>query len=835
MKIRIFSWVSALLLLCLAVPTLHAQTIPASERAVLVAIYQQTGGQSWTNSQNWLGAAGTECTWYGVVCSTSNVQQLSLNNNGLTGTLPDLSALTQLQVLSIGTNQLTGNLPSLSGLTQLTSFFANYNKFTGPIPSLNGLSNLQYLIVSGNQLTGSIPPLTGLTHLQYVEANDDQLTGSLPALTGLSNLRTFRAAFNQLSGPIPSLTGLSSLVEIDVSANQLSGGIPSLAGLTNLQYFLAPSNKLSGAIPSLSGLSSLFEIEVSTNRLTGPLPSLAGLPAISLFDVSYNQLSGSIPSFGGVSTTLTYYFVGNNQLTGVIPSLTGLSSLKYFGAVSNQLTGPIPSLSGLTNLYSLGLDSNQLTGAIPPLTGLTSLTLFAVSNNRLSGTLPSLAGLDQLRNFYVGNNGFTGDPPTAPAGLTAHGSSLCNSALNKVTDAAWDAAAGYGGSPWYNGCTAAASTLTISSADTPAATGTHTTLTAQTGPSGSTGTVTITDDKSNTICYILLDGTGHGSCDVILPSGTTKLIAGYSGSSSLASASAQLNKTIPVTVSGNLNQFGWTGAWYNPATSGQGILFQVYPDVGGTGNGLIGGGWFTYDVNSGGEDRKRWYTLTGPVSSSSSTATLDIISPTGGNFNAAPVINSGNSSNYVGHATLNFTDCTHGYLSYSFTDGSGRVGNIPLSRLDSNVTCDPTKGAGNGTAAGTFLLSGGWYTPSTSGQGLLFDINPLTNVTFAGWYTYAPNGQTTNGGASQRWYTLQIGSANVGVTPLNNIGIYSTQGGVFDAPSTVTTPQVGTASIAFNSCSSMVLNYNFTAGTNAGLSGSINLVRVGPAPTGCSL
>ena len=291
-----------------------------------------------------------------------------------------------------------------------------------------------------------------------------------------------------------------------------------------------------------------------------------------------------------------------------------------------------------------------------------------------------------------------------------------------------------------------------------------------------------------------------------LPSGsTTNLGGGYSGNTNIAPASATIPKTTPITVSGNLDQHGWTGTWYNPATSGQGIVFEIYPDVVGVGTGLIGGGWFTFDTSSGGEDKKRWYTLTGPASSSSTTTTLDIISPTGGNFNTTPIINSGNGQTWVGHATLNFTDCTNGNLSYSFTDGSGRAGNIPLKRLDNNVNCDPT------------------------------DINPVQNITVAAWYTFAPNGQSVGGGASQRWYTLQIPSANVGASTLSNISIYSAQGGMFDVPGGVTTPQVGSASVAFNNCNSMVLNYNFTAGTNTGQSGTINLQRVGPTPAGCSL
>lgn len=885
-------WIFALLVGLLA-QTAFAQTaIPSGERSTLLALYNQTGGQNWTNNAGWGGAVGTECGWFGVICSTngSNVEMVILPSNNLAGTLPAITGLTQLKQLTVRGNKLSGNLPSLAGLTQFTALFAGDNQFSGSIPSLSGLTNLTYFNVFQNQLTGSIPSLAGLTNLQTLYVYNNQLTGNLPSVAGLTNLIEFRAQFNQLTGSIPPLTGLTNLQIYGVGANRLTGTLPSLSGLTNLQVFNAYTNQLTGTIPSLAGLSNLKQINVSenqltgsipslaglnnlifvelhannltgsipalggltnlyqfavySNRLTGSLPSLAGLPAIVDFEAFSNQLTGTIPSFTGVSSTLQYYFVGGNQLTGAIPSLAGLPNLAFFSAPSNQLTGTIPSLTGLGTLQSLALDNNQLSGAIPSLSGLSNLQSLTVSNNRLSGTLPSLSGLNQLQNFSVGGNGFSGDVPTAPASLAANGSSLCNNALNHVANAAWDAATA--STPWYLGCTVAPATLKLTTTDSTVATGTQTTITASVNVSSlgafaaaasdpPTGNVTITDDSGKVICYIKIVS-GSGSCNVQLPSGaTTNLNGGYSGNINLAPASTSFSKTAPVAVSGNLDQHGWTGTWYNPATSGQGFVIEIYPDLISTGNGLFAGSWFTFDMASGGEDKKRWYTLVGNALSSSTTTTLDIISPTGGNFAAAPIINSGNGQNVVGHATINFTDCTHGYLSYSFTDGSSRVGNIPLQRLDNNVTCNPTNGAGNGTPPGKFLLSGAWYTPSTSGQGLLFDINPVQNIAVAAWYTYAPNGQAVGGGASQRWYTLQIANADVGTTPLTNIGIYSAQGGTFDVPGGVTTPQVGSASIAFNNCNSMVLNYTFTSGTNAGLSGTLNLQRPGPVPAGCSL
>jgi|GEM_PF-1093934 len=905
--------------------------IPASERAVLDAIYQQTGGAHWVTNSGWGGSTGSECSWYGISCTaagdhvqqinlTSNnlsgslpplanltqLQDLFLDNNALTGSIPELNGLGQLENVFLGNNQLTGSIPALSGLSKLTQFYALDNQLSGPLPSLAGLTNLQLVCVDFNQLTGSVPSLAGLTslttfqaafnqlsgnfptldglsNLQFIDLGGNKLTGTLPSLSGLTNLRLFAANDNQFTGPIPSISGLALLEQIvvydnqltgsipelsafahmqlvDVHQNRLSGSIPSLTGLSNLEQFIASNNQLTGNIPDLSTLTSLDAFQVSGNRLTGGLPSLSNLAKLQSIDVSSNRLRGALPNLSGLtklayvtlsdnefsgtipalpaSPALIVYSIDRNQLTGSIPSLSPPVNLQFFDAHSNALTGSIPSFSGLGQLLSFSAYDNQLTGQIPALTGAPNLTALLVGQNRLTGPAPDLTAMAALQNFSVGGNGLSGDPPFPPATLGGNGSTLCNNAFNHVTSAAWDTAVG--GSPWYLGCNATPSVLTLSAVDTTVATGTKTTITAKVTTPGkalvadatgaSTGTVTITDDSGKLVCFIKLDATGTGSCDVLFASGSTNnLTGGYSGSPIIAPSSAQFSKTAPIAISGNLDQHGWTGAWYNPATSGQGIILEVYPDTGGAGVGTLGGGWFTFSTTVGGEEQKRWITLQGQVRSDSASANLDLYNATGGNFNAAPVV----AADHIGYAVLNFSDCQHGSLSYSIIGGA--TGNVPLTRIGANVTCDPTNGAGNGTAPGNFLLSGAWYAPSTSGQGVLFEINPVQNVTFAAWYTYAPNGQSIGGGASQRWYTLQIGSANVGASTLSSIGIYSAQGGLFDAPATVTTPQVGTANIAFSNCNALTLNYNFTAGSNAGQSGSVSLQRAGPTPAGCSL
>jgi hypothetical protein len=283
--------------------------------------------------------------------------------------------------------------------------------------------------------------------------------------------------------------------------------------------------------------------------------------------------------------------------------------------------------------------------------------------------------------------------------------------------------------------------------------------------------------------------------------------------------------TVPPFV--NPNQHGLTGSWFNPATSGQGFEIEVFPDLYGVGQGFLFAGWFTYDATDSGP---RWYGLSGNVSATSATTTLQIYADDGGNFNAPPSVSAEDT---LGQATIAFSDCNSGSLTYVFTDGSNRSGTIPLTRLSPNVMCLPS--GDSGAEPGNYLLSGSWYNPETSGQGLLFDISPSISNLFAAWYTFVPNGQTIGGPASQNWFTLQSGEFVNGSTSLANIPIIQTSGGIFDNPASVTKIQVGTANIVFQSCNAMSMTYQFTAGQNSGLVGTIPLKRVVPAQTGCVL
>jgi Leucine-rich repeat (LRR) protein len=273
-------------------------TIPASERQVLIDLYNSTGGPGWRSREGWLSPAGTECAWYGVTCDAArtHVTELNLERDRLSGVLPsNLNQLTEVTSITVSNNPaLGGSLPALTGLAKLQFFYARNNQHTGSIPLLAGLVALKQLNVGGNRLTGSIPPLTGLAALDYFAAHSNQLTGFIPSLAGLTSLTDLDLYTNQLTGPIPPLTGLTALTDLSVSDNQLSGTIPSLDGLAALKLLSLSTNRLTGPIPSWAGSTRLERIDLRNNQLTGSLPDVSALTLLQEIDVDGNQLSGNV-------------------------------------------------------------------------------------------------------------------------------------------------------------------------------------------------------------------------------------------------------------------------------------------------------------------------------------------------------------------------------------------------------------------------------------------------------------------------------------------------------------------------------------------------------------
>ena len=276
---------------------------PLSDREILEAFYDRSGGPEWTNSDNWLTDRPLR-DWHGVeVDGQGRITRINLTYNNISGTIaPELGGLSGLEFLQIG----------------------GFSSLTGPIPGdLGNLVNLRTLVFFDTQLEGAIPPELGNL------ANLERLT-----LTG------------NLQGTIPSELGrLHSLYVLFLAGNKLDGAIPAeLGGLAKLQQMFLGKNDLTGPIPAaLGSLSNLRSLALDQNGLTGPLPSeLGGIAGLRELHAGHNRLDGPVPpEFEGLTSLRKLSLTGNREMSGALPAgLTGLHSLETLVADDTGLCAP---------------------------------------------------------------------------------------------------------------------------------------------------------------------------------------------------------------------------------------------------------------------------------------------------------------------------------------------------------------------------------------------------------------------------------------------------------------------------------------------------------------
>ena len=370
-----------------------------AERAALVALYDATDGDNWTENANWKSQEPVG-EWYGVTVENGVVTELDLNGNNLTGTLPSaIGNLASLKWLSLSHNQLSGSIPvEIGNLTDLRRLYLDSNSLSGAIPAeIGNLTRLHWLLLSSNSLSGEIPSEIGnLTGLGFLIIDSNSLSGTIPAeIWNLTRLQHLSLSINSLSGAIPAeIRNLTRLEGLWGDRNQLSGAIPSEIGdLTRLEALFLGNNQLSGAIPA--------EI--------GNLTRLEGL------GLDGNALTGEIPSEIGNLTNLLFLIIDSNSLSGAIPAeIWNLTRLQRLDLSTNNLTGAIPSeIANLTSLEWLLLNDNtELTGELPAGLRLLPITILNIRNTCITTPADS-----DFQAWLLGID-FSGTDRVCAAGVT---------------------------------------------------------------------------------------------------------------------------------------------------------------------------------------------------------------------------------------------------------------------------------------------------------------------------------------------------------------------------------------------------------------------------------
>ena len=426
----------------------------------LESLYNATGGANWKNTTGTWNSSSNINTWHGVTVTSGRVTDLSLSNNGLSGTIPDLSDLTALEWLDLSDNGLSGTIPDLSALTALEYMLLSDNSLTGRIVASHfPPDNLISLFLYNNRISGTIPDLSALTSLKQLYLYNNRLSGPIPDLSALTALQLLKLQENSLSGPIPDLSALTALQYLELYDNSLNGQINASDFPPGLQTLYLQGNRLSGPIPDLNSLTALLTLQLDENRLngtinishfptslrslylngnriSGTIPDLS-LASLQLLGLGRNGLSGTIPNLS--STSMRILYLQENRLSGTINILHFPTSLRQLHLNSNRISGTIPDLSnrfyymqilylqenrlsGTINilhlplfLWGLTLGQNSLSGEIPDLSGLTYLRWLYLNGNSLSGEIPDLSALTNLTWLYLNDNSLSGEIPDLSA------------------------------------------------------------------------------------------------------------------------------------------------------------------------------------------------------------------------------------------------------------------------------------------------------------------------------------------------------------------------------------------------------------------------------------
>lgn len=377
------------------------------------------------------------------------LRALGLFSNQLSGTIPpSIDDLTDLQFLYLFNNSFVGSIPPLQHLGNLSHLSLNDNALSGTLPdSLGSLLNLRTLLLGKNLLTGTIPSsLSALIGLSYLLLEENQLVGTIPSDLGrLTNLTILSLFSNHLSGSIPSsVCYVKTLQVLAVANNALTGTIPESIGThdTILQVLAVSENALTGSIPSSVGLNTMLKVMfLSDNLLSGTIPpSAVGIMSLDSVKLDHNCLKGTVPSTLSTLGNLTTLLLQNNQLTGSLSEVFDHWTQRSLGIVQvsdNALTGTYPdelfllprltSFVAVANCFdaelsesicrSYSLQSLVLDGAqsAPSCRRVFIPGLFSSYRSRddSNGRIPlCVFNMSSLQELHLSGNGYTGSLPS---------------------------------------------------------------------------------------------------------------------------------------------------------------------------------------------------------------------------------------------------------------------------------------------------------------------------------------------------------------------------------------------------------------------------------------
>ena len=204
---------------------------------------------------------------------------LNLSKNMLSGEIPDLSGtmLQELylndnlrwnrnedgeRVSMVEGTGLSGDVPAwLNTMTDMTELWLWGNMLSGALPDLSGMTSLDRLKLNGNTALTGIDAAMLPSGLRWLVAGETDVGATAPDLSGMMSLTTLWLNDTGLEGAIPVASIPTSVTSLNLKDNSLSGTIPDMSGLTTCGTCRLHRNDLSGEIPgTLGDLDSIERI-----------------------------------------------------------------------------------------------------------------------------------------------------------------------------------------------------------------------------------------------------------------------------------------------------------------------------------------------------------------------------------------------------------------------------------------------------------------------------------------------------------------------------------------------------------------------------------------------
>ncbi|SCY04929.1 Por secretion system C-terminal sorting domain-containing protein [Nonlabens sp. Hel1_33_55] len=427
------------------------------DRTALIEFYNENGGSSWTNNFNWLSNLPLG-SWQGVTVKDGRVTQLNLQSSNVEGnSLSMLLDLDAIESISLQNNMISGLVPDFASLTNLATINLNGNFISFADLEANYSSNttLDEFVyqnqnsvdmeqniegIVGSDYALTMTPIAGTDiKYQWYRANrfspsvtKNPVDGATSSVLTFSNIQLVDFDSYVCWATSQIITDLIiKRPRVDISAEVSQVEREALMVLYNaLDGDNWNDNTNWGTEEPVKEWSHVFTAGnrvigldfFGSGGMTGQIPTeIQNLTNLEYLGIGIEPgVSGTLPESIGNLTNLKRLRLQGTSNSGSLPATIGnLVNLEELRLIGNNFSGDLPTtfnnLVSLKNFYVIGSEfvfagnSNLFTGSLPDFANSPDLNLIQVSGNDFTGELPDYSGLANMNTLVIDNNLYTFD------------------------------------------------------------------------------------------------------------------------------------------------------------------------------------------------------------------------------------------------------------------------------------------------------------------------------------------------------------------------------------------------------------------------------------------